>query len=683
MKVEAAVATETVQIEGTSRMAPDVIWSHVQDFARAWHPMVDWMELEAPTGGAVIRRFTVKEDTGYYREQLTYLSHSERTMAYTCLEGIKGAKTYNAKLTVAANGAGGSTINWQAEIEAEGSRASEIAEGTGFIFKAGIDVLKGLDKGHQIEKTPDTDDQSIETVLVDSQRVNSGPKLALSVAPQGLSKAEEICILLHGIGGNRTNWDNQLSALASLVPMVAMDLRGYGDSALGTGQSTVEDYCNEILAIMAKFKAGKVVICGLSYGAWIATSFALAYPNKVTGLVLCGGCTGMSEAATEERQAFLASREVPLSAGQTPADFAPQVVEAICGPNADDAVRRQLIESMAQISVSTYRDALNCFCNPAGQFDFSGLACPVLLMTGEHDKLAPPAEIEQVAKRMHKAISQKATSHKAKLENIDGAFVQYEMIADAGHVCNLENPGQLNNHLRSFLSRIVASDQAAELTPKQKRQQEKRERIMSAALKEFSVNGYSGASMQAIADRAKVSKPTLYQYVGQKDTIFKALLSQGKSTILAPFANADDRDMVEVLWEFSWTYADFVLDEDNLSIARLVIGEAERVPEVALHFYENGPAQALSGIAEYLESKRSEQLLAFDDSAIAADNLWSLIFSGPRNRLLYFPHRKPAAIEIRKNIVMGLRAFLCAYACDQASNIETLNRIVQASEKDR
>jgi pimeloyl-ACP methyl ester carboxylesterase len=45
---------------------------------------------------------------------------------------------------------------------------------------------------------------------------------------------------------------------------------------------------------------------------------------------------------------------------------------------------------MAAIPAATYRDALVCFTNPLERFDFSRLTMPVLMMTGEHDRLAPP-----------------------------------------------------------------------------------------------------------------------------------------------------------------------------------------------------------------------------------------------------------------------------------------------------
>lgn len=51
-----------------------------------------------------------------------------------------------------------------------------------------------------------------------------------------------------------------------------------------------------------------------------------------------------------------------------------------------------------------------------------------------------------------------------------------------------------------------------------------RERILSAALKEFSAKGFAGARVDAIARRANINKRMLYHYFGDKEELFKAVL---------------------------------------------------------------------------------------------------------------------------------------------------------------
>jgi TetR/AcrR family transcriptional regulator len=51
-----------------------------------------------------------------------------------------------------------------------------------------------------------------------------------------------------------------------------------------------------------------------------------------------------------------------------------------------------------------------------------------------------------------------------------------------------------------------------------------RERILSAALKEFAAKGFAGARVDVIARRANINKRMLYHYFGDKEELFKAVL---------------------------------------------------------------------------------------------------------------------------------------------------------------
>lgn len=429
------MVTERVQVIGHVAAEPAEIWTVVGNFCGAWHPAIAEMHAERDERGALIRAFTAKGEDTLYREQLTYRSDSDRVLAYTHLEGIAGAEHYDARLQVIAGETGGSRIEWSARLSASADRAPAIATGTKAIFKMGIAALDdraGMPASNAIPSVEQRD-AALETVFVAGE-----PQLALTVTPQ---KPGPLVLFLHGIGGGRTNWLPQLHAVAPTLRAAALDLRGYGESRLGQSQSTVEDYCDDILRVAEALGATRLVLCGLSYGSWIATSYAMRHPDMLAGLVLSGGCTGMSEAEVAEREAFRTAREVPLDAGKTPADFAPAVVEVLAGPNADDAVRQTLFASMAAIPAATYRDAVHCFTHPRERFDFSRLTMPVLMMTGRFDRLAAPAEIRGVANRIAEAVPR--------------ACVRFEVIEDAGHVCNIERPGAYNRVLGEFLSEIA------------------------------------------------------------------------------------------------------------------------------------------------------------------------------------------------------------------------------------
>ena len=426
---------DVVQVRGHVPLAPEAVWSVVRDFCGKWHPLMTSIHEERGPQGARVRAFSVTGEDTVYREQQTYVSDSDRVLGYTHLEGISDCEAYDARITVTPAEAGGSVVDWTATVRAPAARLGEICAGTRSVFEAGIVALGGLASSchppmakFEVRRLP-----PLETRVFDDL-----PRTALTMVG---GPGDRLCIFLHGIGGGRGNWDLQVAVAGSVMPSAALDLRGYGDSTLGPRQSTVDDYCDDILRVAGRLGARRLVLVGLSYGSWIATSFAMRHPEILDGLVLSGGCTGMSEAGPDEREAFRISREVPLNAGQEPADFAPAVVKVLAGPEASAKTLKTLFDSMAAIPAATYRDALRCFTNPLERFDFARLTMPVLMMTGEHDRLAPPSEIRRVAGRIWDAAPR--------------PDVRFEIIPGAGHVCNVEQPAIYNRHLLAFLDRLT------------------------------------------------------------------------------------------------------------------------------------------------------------------------------------------------------------------------------------
>ena len=655
------MAATVVHCVRTIPAAGDTVWQVIGSFDVSWHPSIASCELVRAADGALLRSFT-DHDGGIYEERRTYLSDTDRVLCYTLIKGIDGIIDYAARIEVTEKD-GEALVSWHASISASSHRIDAIADGTRAIFETGLDALAAGAKAQVITRPKlQPSDAAPRTMVIDGIPTHS-LRLGPTVDDDG---SDTLVLFLHGIGGNATNWDNQTKALGSQYRIAALNLRGYGGSSLGYEPSQIDSYCEDILRVVTSLDAKRLVLVGLSYGSWIATSFAMRHSDLLAGLVLSGGCTGMSEADPRERETFRVSREVPLDAGQTPSDFAPAVVDIIAGPNATGTQRAEMQASMAAISSATYRDALQCFTNPLERFDFAKIDCPVLMLTGEYDKLAPPAEIRRVSER----IMEDRTSMGRM------ADVQFEVISGAGHVCNLEAPDQTNALLHRFLSRLpgVARDYKASMP---ERQREKRERIRRAAHDEFCENGYDGASMDRIATRADVSKPTVYQYFGGKDVLLEAVLDAGRTHIVSSLMSRDG-SLVERLWQFSWVYAEFVLRPDMLSLARLILGEASRRPDTAIAYHKNGPGRAFAGLVEFVQGAADLGELKIDAPDLAAQDLWSLILSGPRDHYLHYANDRPSEDEVLRSIGNGLRVFLKAYGGDPDAQIAELNTHISA-----
>jgi TetR/AcrR family transcriptional regulator, mexJK operon transcriptional repressor len=220
------------------------------------------------------------------------------------------------------------------------------------------------------------------------------------------------------------------------------------------------------------------------------------------------------------------------------------------------------------------------------------------------------------------------------------------------------------------------------LPKRQRNRIEREQRILKAALKVFSETGYSGATMDAVAIEAGLSKPTLYQYFQSKEALFSAMMLDERDHMMKVFEHPSPRGMVADLLEFAWDYAATVLRPDMLSLARLIIGEVQRFPEIGRAYQKEGPDRLLRGIMDYLEGRKDAGRLRFDDAELAAQDLWGLILSAPRTQALYLPDLQPDRVQVARYINNGLRVFLRAYSTQPDTDIAELEHLV-GSRPDR
>ena len=218
------------------------------------------------------------------------------------------------------------------------------------------------------------------------------------------------------------------------------------------------------------------------------------------------------------------------------------------------------------------------------------------------------------------------------------------------------------------------------LSQREKNRLDKEKRILDAALAVFSQAGYSGTSMDTIATEAGVSKPTLYQYFGDKAQLFARMLLQQRDSMLGAFDQFADGEMVAQLHAFAWDYAAFVLRPDMLSLARLIIGEVQRFPEIGPAYQASGPNRLLTAIMTQLERYRDDGRLVFDDAELAAQDFWGLILSAPRTTALYEPENVPQRAELQKFIDNGLQVFLKAYSARPEHDLASLQQLIDNTE---
>lgn len=207
---------------------------------------------------------------------------------------------------------------------------------------------------------------------------------------------------------------------------------------------------------------------------------------------------------------------------------------------------------------------------------------------------------------------------------------------------------------------------------------ERRAQLLEAALTVFSRDGYAGATMDAVAAEAGLTKPTLYQYFPSKEALFSAMMLGKRDAMLAVFEHDDGLDMVPALLRFAWAYADTVMRPELLALARLIIGEVQRFPEIGRAYQASGPDQVLRGVMAYLEARRGDGRLAFDEAELAAQDLWGLVLSAPRTQALHRPDALPGRGALARFVHNGLRVFLRAYSTRPEADLLTLEGLIRS-----
>jgi TetR/AcrR family transcriptional repressor of mexJK operon len=197
---------------------------------------------------------------------------------------------------------------------------------------------------------------------------------------------------------------------------------------------------------------------------------------------------------------------------------------------------------------------------------------------------------------------------------------------------------------------------------------QKRRAILDAARDLFLERGFVGTSMDDVAMRAGVSKQTVYAHFLDKQRLFTELIEadvgqteQPQHPLAATMALTDD--LAGDLRAFARWHLSVVMQPHLLRMRRMLIGEAERFPELARSWYANGPEMSCRLFTSWFTALSRRGLLRVDDPAMAAEHFNWLVLSIPLNRAMSWPadHAPFSSEELDRYADEGVRVFLAAY----------------------
>ncbi len=256
-----------------------------------------------------------------------------------------------------------------------------------------------------------------------------GPRIAYAIAGKG-----PLLVLLHGVGGNRYNWTDQMDAFADRYTVVAWDARGYGDSSDTPPLQVFSDFGDDLAALIGHLGHDTAHLVGLSMGGMIALDLVTRRPNLVASLTLADTTPGFGPSEATERAEFLARRLTPLQNGARLRDIADDMAPVLVSKTAGNAVRAAVLDSLHRLREQPYMRALQALTIVDLSASLDKVNVPTLVIVGEHDIVTPPQKSEQLA------------------DAISGA--ELVKIPDCGHLSNIEKPDEFNRHLAEFLQSL-------------------------------------------------------------------------------------------------------------------------------------------------------------------------------------------------------------------------------------
>jgi len=261
------------------------------------------------------------------------------------------------------------------------------------------------------------------------------PNLTMVYTDAGLGAP---LLFIHGYPLNRQLWDPQVEELSQLARVLAPDLRGHGESQAVPGPYYMETFADDLNAFLDALNITQpVVVCGISMGGYIAFAFFRKYASRMAGLILTAtrSTADSQEARIGRDQAVAIARERGVAAiaeTMLPRMLSPKTYER--KPELVDQVRRIMNHTSLE---GVLGDLIGMKQRADSTPLLSQINLPTLILAGADDQIIP----------LREAQSMQALIPGARLE----------VIPEAGHLLNLENPVAFNQVIGNFLSRELVS----------------------------------------------------------------------------------------------------------------------------------------------------------------------------------------------------------------------------------
>jgi TetR/AcrR family transcriptional regulator, mexJK operon transcriptional repressor len=194
----------------------------------------------------------------------------------------------------------------------------------------------------------------------------------------------------------------------------------------------------------------------------------------------------------------------------------------------------------------------------------------------------------------------------------------------------------------------------------------KRAAILQAAEAMFFEHGFGGATLEAVAERAGVSKVTLYGHFGDRGGLFEAVIETIAERMERAMATeiGGDAPLDQRLVAFGIALMGEIMTDRMIAFERHLADGLVAHPELARRCYDAGPGWSHGRLVAMLRDAMAAGTIERSDPVLAADDLFGLWHGFTAAQTKFGVAIAPTPAEVDARVRRGVARFLKAYRAE-------------------
>ncbi len=244
-----------------------------------------------------------------------------------------------------------------------------------------------------------------------------------------------VLIFIHAFPLNSGMWEKQVEYFKDKYRVITFDIRGFGKSINTDFFNTIDRYTEDLFQIINTLNLKEVNICGLSMGGYILLRALSINQDAINTAIICDS-KSERDSNTSLLSRFESVKNILnghrkefendiikklLCKDSLSNNKIPDFISSIISQNTDESICSSLLAMASRIDTTEF---------------LSKISIPVLFNVGEYDALTPKELSIEMAEKCRNS--------------------EVEIIANAGHLPNIENPEEYNYKIDNFLKKCLS-----------------------------------------------------------------------------------------------------------------------------------------------------------------------------------------------------------------------------------